>query len=280
MTTQDAPPPLRQVQLPPFHANVRRAIERDWRPFIDPSTPVFLRAYAFGFCAQAVPQVLGVVLSLVLPCRKGLTKFYLKRLDRRILVIVKHAAGRQGLGFFFGAGQGGAKFLEPRILFLLRWIHRRYARTRQTATSEDAKSETRVKVLATFTATLLSTWCAFALQTPSSILSKHSAASELPLVAYHDYRRQQDTSVVMEDPTIAFTGKRYSSPTLDFTLFLLVRAVDTSLRAAYSEYNLAKNRLARLVAEKGDVALFVLSAWRIMFVWFYKPWLLPPEYNQ
>lgn len=279
-SSEDALPRLEQVRLPSFHANLWRAIERDWAPFIDPSTPVFLRGYAFGFSAQAVPQLLGVVISLVLQCRRGLSRKYLKRLARRVAFIVRSAAGRHGLAFVFGASLGGSKFLEPRILLLLRWIRRRYTPTSENATANDGRSEPRTRILATYIATLISTWCAFSLQTPASHQGKHAAASDLPLVAFHDAQYSQHPPAATIDPTITFTGKRYDSPTLDFTLFLLVRAVDTSLRAAYSEYNLAKNKIARLVSDKGDVVLFVLSAWRIMFVWFYKPWLLPPEYNQ
>lgn len=284
MPSHDDDAPLtQQVQLPAFHANLWRAIERDWSPYIDPSTPVFLRGYLFGVCAQAVPQILGVLVSLVLQTRRGLSKAYLKRLVKRLAAIVRISASRRGLGFFFGAGLGGAKFLEPRILLLCRWIRRKCSKTDEGDNNDasNKQSERRSRILATFIATLVSTWCAFALQSPATSPGKHAAASNLPLVAFHDATKQQDASFTLPaDPTIAFVGKRYDSPTLDFTLFLLVRAVDTSLRALYFEYNLAKNKIARLAADKGDIVLFVLSAWRIMFVWFYKPWLLPPEYNQ
>lgn len=268
---------IEQVQLPSLHANLKQAIARDYGPYVDPSTPVFLRAYAFGFCAQAGPQLLGVVVSLVLQTRKGLSKLYLKRLARKIAAIFREAAGRRGLGLLFGASLGGAKYLEARLIPLLRWIKRK--RRPQDVTAPDEDQERRIKILATFLATVASTWFAFALQTPLSTSSKHSAASDLPLVALYDPVKQRDITIA-EDPTITFHDKRYSSPTLDFTLFLLVRAVDTSLRAVYTDTKLAKNKLAQLIAAKGDVVLFVLSAWRIMFVWFYKPWLLPPEYNE
>lgn len=274
-------PLLQQVQLPSFHANLRRAIERDWAPYIEPSTPVFLRAYAFGFCAQAGPQLLGVVISLVLQTRKGLSKVYLKRLARRVAVVFREAAGRRGLGLLFGGSLGGAKYLEARLIPLLRWLKRK--RSPQGPSESNTllveHQEHRIKVVATFIATVASTWCTFALQTPLNATHKHSAVSDLPLVAFHDSSKRLNLASV-EDPTFAFLGKRYNSPTLDFTLFLLVRAIDTSLRALYTETQLAKNRIARIVADKGDVVLFVLSAWRIMFVWFYKPWLLPPEYNE
>lgn len=266
-----------QVQLPSFHANLKRAIARDYGPYVDPSTPVFLRAYAFGFFAQAGPQLLGVVVSLVLQTRKGLSKLYLKRLARKIAAIFREAAGRRGLGLLFGASLGGAKYLEARLILLLRWLKRK--RRPETVNPPAEEQERRIKILATFIATVASTWFAFALQTPLSVTNKHSAASDLPLVALYDPVKQRDITIA-EDPTITFHGKRYNSPTLDFTLFLLVRALDTSLRALYTETRLAKNKLAQLIAAKGDVVLFVLSGWRIMFVWFYKPWLLPPEYNE
>lgn len=271
------PPRAEQVQLPSFHVNLKRAIERDYAGYLDPSTPVFLRAYAFGFCAQAGPQLLGVVVSLVLQTRKGLSKVYLKRLARRVAVIFREAAGRRSLGLLFGASLGGAKYLEARFIPLLRWLQGK-GRSQKDTTSEDSQ-ERRINLLATFLATTASTWFAFSLQTPLNIASKHSAASDLPLVSFHDNLNRRSLSIA-EDPTITFLEKRYNSPTLDFTLFLLVRAVDTALRALYSETNLAKNKVARLIADKGDVVLFVLSAWRIMFVWFYKPWLLPPGYNE
>jgi hypothetical protein len=72
----------------------------------------------------------------------------------------------------------------------------------------------------------------------------------------------------------------YESSTLDFTLFLLVRALDTSIRATYKKLKGESYTLIRALAEKGDVLLFWLSSWRIMWVWFYKPWLLPSTYNK
>jgi hypothetical protein len=48
----------------------------------------------------------------------------------------------------------------------------------------------------------------------------------------------------------------------------------------YTNAKLAKYKACRLLADKGDTLLFVASAWRIMWVWFYKPWLLPPSYDR
>lgn len=275
--------PVSQARLPALHRNVWRALQRDYGDWVDPSTPVFIRAACFGFCAETAPKVLRLLVAVLLRSRKGLTRAHVKRFAKELAHIVRQALSTKGLAFFFGAALGGSRWLSDRIIAFINWSQIRRNRLRgqdnKEIVSETEPIPYRTRILATFAGALISTWCTFELQTPSNPLQKHAAASDLPLVAFPDLASHNIVNPDF-DPTLVFTEQRYNSPTLDFTLFLLVRAADTALRAVYSESRLAKNKFANLIARKGDIALFVLSAWRIMFVWFYKPWLLPPEYDE
>ncbi|KAI8458596.1 hypothetical protein BY996DRAFT_6430184 [Phakopsora pachyrhizi] len=65
------------------------------------------------------------------------------------------------------------------------------------------------------------------------------------------------------------------SPTLDFTLFFLVRASDTLIRVIYDNY--APDYLYFLRGCSESI-LFQLCCWRIMWCWFYRPEKLPISY--
>lgn len=63
--------------------------------------------------------------------------------------------------------------------------------------------------------------------------------------------------------------------TSDLTLFILVRACDLLTRNAYRRYKVSKR-----VQELGDVGLFTISCFAIMFAWFFYPERLPPSYRK
>lgn len=73
------------------------------------------------------------------------------------------------------------------------------------------------------------------------------------------------------------------SPTLDLTLFVLVRGVDTLARLLYERAPPARGRAApllRFLASQGDTIVFWLASSKIMWAWFYRPHLLPPSYGK
>ncbi|KAH8922946.1 hypothetical protein BT69DRAFT_1297544 [Atractiella rhizophila] len=75
------------------------------------------------------------------------------------------------------------------------------------------------------------------------------------------------------------------SESLSLTLFSLVRALDTAFRILYRKLSALEafdsqrsQALLDEIAKLGDIFLFWISSWRIMWVWFYQPELLPPSY--
>ena len=252
--------------LPPFHRNLHNAIKTDYYDISHPSTRVFWRAYAFGYLAETVPSTLRLVVALALTYGKR------RRSTLQLARILRDAFGRRGLALFFGATLGGAAWLDVKLQRILSklWLRLQASKKgrHQLATRAhlDAKQRNAILVASTFLSTATASLLALGLQRPPRARKPSSAASALPLVKVG---------------SSASRGKaRYQSGTLDFTLFLLVRAMDTALRATYTNAKLARYRAFRLLADKGDALLFVASAWRIMWVWFYKPWLLPPTYDR
>ncbi|KAK6457581.1 uncharacterized protein RJT20DRAFT_125361 [Scheffersomyces xylosifermentans] len=65
---------------------------------------------------------------------------------------------------------------------------------------------------------------------------------------------------------------RYFS--LDLTLLLATRAMDTAISSSLAGYAPAS------LAKHGDAALFIASSSLIMFAWFYNPKSLPPAYSK
>ncbi|GAA5914806.1 hypothetical protein JCM8208_005709 [Rhodotorula glutinis] len=73
------------------------------------------------------------------------------------------------------------------------------------------------------------------------------------------------------------------SPTLDLTLFVLVRGVDTLARLVYERAPPARGRAApvlRFLADHCETLVFWAASSKIMHAWFYSPELLPPSYSK
>ncbi|GAA5834298.1 hypothetical protein JCM9279_004276 [Rhodotorula babjevae] len=73
------------------------------------------------------------------------------------------------------------------------------------------------------------------------------------------------------------------SPTLDLTLFVLVRGVDTLARLVYERAPPARGRAApllRFIADHCETLVFWAASSKIMHAWFYSPELLPPSYSK
>lgn len=260
----------RYPKLPPFHRNLYNAIKTDYYDVSTPSTRVFLRAYAFGCLAEVLPSTVRSAIALSIAhykSKKGiqsLIQAFLARCDN----ILRDALGRRGLAIFFGTTLGGAAWLDVRLQTILAKLWLRLRKNDNPSANVTLTSSTRDRIFAvsTFLSTAGTSLVAFGLQRSPRTRRPSSAASNLPLVRVGSSTQNART--------------RYQSATLDFTLFLLVRAMDTSLRALYKNADLARYRLIRFLANKGDALLFVASAWRVMWVWFYKPWLLPSSYDR
>lgn len=252
--------PYTQAELPPFHLNLLRAIRKDWLVESDLSTRVFLRAWIFGYCAQTIPASLRLLALTVLSSKQRSPSLFLRRLK----AILTRAGGRNGLALFFATGLGLSRWLDTLLYRILCTIRSRYS-----GELEDKNPYSRkISVILTSVATFCSTFLAFRLQHRSRAKGIPPLA-ELPLVTLPEGK-----------PGARALQASYESSTLDFTLFLLVRALDTSIRAAYTKLQGESYALVRALAQKGDMLLFWLSSWRIMWVWFYKPWLLPSTYNE
>lgn len=70
-----------------------------------------------------------------------------------------------------------------------------------------------------------------------------------------------------------------TSKRVDIMMTLLVRSIDCLVQDRLREMKQG-NRVERLLYAHHSTALFVLSAWEIMFAWFYHPTSLPRTYRQ
>lgn len=280
--TADDRKPEQQAELPAFHVNLLRAIRRDYWRDRHHSTSTFLRGAAFGYAIETLPALGRILFAAVIAARKrrltSVARFVLQRAYR---VLVDAAFQRRSLALFFGVGLGGASWLDGVILRALcrLWLRKKSRRLTAANNADDIAIELmdsshrhRIRLLSTFLSTSLSAACAFSLQARPS--SPKTPLSQLPLVSLGS-DSLPDNALALPVPA---HGKRYDSSTLDFTLFLLVRAADTAIRAVYA--NSKPNKLVNVLARIGDTSLFILASWRIMWVWFYKPWLLPPSYDR
>lgn len=278
-----------QPVVPPLYR-----VRRDWGPSepAHPSTAIFVRSYLFGYAGETLPALLRLVIVAVLALRRnakhGDLRTVLAAFRLKAYKTLKDAGGRSGLALFFGVTLGGSVWLDEllrRVLYrgLLRL--KRWRASKQTPPSSAlvATDRRRVEYLSTFVSTAFVAFMAFGLQSSSKAgRGGRTAASKLPLVAVGD-ESLGDASRATSTPSYiggALPRRRYESGTLDFTLFLLVRALDTLIRSVYTKAGLARYGLFAFLADKGDVMLFIAGAWRLMYAWFYKPWLLPPSYDR
>ena len=278
----------KQAGLPPIHINVSRAIKRDWLDKADPSTQVFVRAWCFGYFAETIPACVRLVLLLVSQSRSRNRRALLSSLPLRLKRIFVHGLSHRGLAFFFGVGLGGAKWLEKVLYKLLLRISlhtKAYQEHYLDALPDElieirSRKRRRLQILSTYISSFTASFIAFGLKKVSATNYQDSFGSNLPLVSFPKGSRANDYLTSRNPEEAMLQSKRYETPTLDLTLFLLVRAIDTAVRTMYIAFSGHQNRFVQLLAARGDNILFILSSWRIMWIWFYKPWLLPPSYDK
>ncbi|GAA5923218.1 uncharacterized protein JCM15063_003573 [Sporobolomyces koalae] len=284
---------------PPTHSRLPRvaacsSILRD----LDPATLPFLRAAALGYTAQTAPAIV-----------RALTKRKGKSAVQVLVQLLKAFKFKpRGLALAFGIAVGGAKYgerlLEPvvRRVYLAsrekaRSLREGKGKTKEIVLSqaeEVNKLETDHKIIATLT-----TACSATISSFLAILLLQSSPT---------YRRPSIPLAVSTDPKLDFSVSPYAvtttanqvrptgrmsrhspttsivqSPTLDLTLFVFVRAVDTLVRGTYLYTGATAGRFGpttTFLASNADTLTFSLSCFIIMSSWFYNPDALPPSYNR
>ena len=270
----------KQISVPPLHIGLVRAFQRDYLQNGQPSTQVFLRAYLFGYAAQTLPSLAKLIIATLVALYKGKRRSFEIADDftRVAIRILRSGLRSRGLALFFGTGLGGAVWLDQLLQRPLLQLAARYKQSRTLPTDVDAEKlseadRAKLRATSTFLSTFIASLAAICFHASQQRRDKPGPTSKLPLVT------AASTSIDGSDPLARFVSP-YQSSTLDFTLFLFVRAADTALRAAYAKVGPGNSAVVDFIANAGDTLLFVASSWRIMFMWFYQPDLLPPSYNR
>ncbi|GAA97726.1 uncharacterized protein L969DRAFT_20467 [Mixia osmundae IAM 14324] len=299
-----------QAAPPALVVNVAKALKRDYYENADPSTKPFIRAFLMGYAFSVGPALIKAVFALALPRNKELVAS--QRVIRFIKAALKSIArgiDPRGLAFVFGISFGGAKWLEKHIKPLVEStyyaVHGGQRRKLNGRTGTEPlpspglklalseldsgdpassstpaaavammRDEENMGLLTTLTASVLSSAFALTLLQSSPSYSANPRATLMPLPV-HDGDEQ-----ALSESTLAATARklpRRESPTLDLTLFMLVRGVDTLVRGIYVAHP-RWHRIFGGMAAQADTIVFWLSCWRIMFCWFYLPHRLPPSY--
>ncbi|KAL8283171.1 hypothetical protein RQP46_005949 [Phenoliferia psychrophenolica] len=233
----------------------------------DPSTAPFLRAAGLGFLAATVPSFVRILLGIILG-KKGGRDSILNVLKKLLAVVIKGLSPR-GLAVAGGISVGGAQWGESRVEPLVRKVLASlYAQSRRIRANgcaaveeegavgsprvqEPVPSEETVKRMATFVSGTIASLISITLLQSSPAYARPAFGSAPPDVSASPYPSFVDAPAptgpaFLKPPAI-------QSPTLDLTLFVLVRATDTVVRTIY-EYTgpssgrsgAVVNQLARL----------------------------------
>lgn len=254
----------------------------------DPSTEPFLRAFLLAYAASTLPNILRTVISLALGKKRNFSKAL-----RHIVDALVTALNPRGLAFSSGIAVGGAKWLEPRLEPLVRrqymqrveqWRGRGKGKEKIEGEGVDAlKDDKRVELLTTWASATLSSLLAITLLQSSPAYKRAPLQPVAEVVtASAVVATPTPYASVIPSPSPATTRATIvhisgaaqkkllvpQSPTLDLTLFLLVRATDSLVRGLHESSRWAKSpkgSLADLVATHGDTIVFWLSCYRIMW---------------
>ncbi|PLW32428.1 hypothetical protein PCASD_17534 [Puccinia coronata f. sp. avenae] len=263
---------------------------------------VFVRAYLIGYGIEVVPSFVKLcIVRLIAFTRCPVSTQDLLRLLNGILGLLLRGLRPTGLAMASGITIGGARLTEGlvrrQLQLLLRMLKTcciarklRQLVVRRTTTGSDLQSDlqqsalhvshlehTLVRVFSTFSAASLSSLVAITI-----LQSKHTNAlmAQDPLhptmTPYPTWTPSETSSPPSKHPTSSALNRvPPQSPTLDFTLFFTVRALDTLCRAIYDHFSPA---WLSFLSRCSDTLLFQLCCWRIMWCWFYAPWRLPMSY--
>lgn len=279
----------------------------------DPSTLPFLRAYLIGFVSSTIPQIIRIVVGYVTRARSVKSHASLTSALRQLFDALVHGASPYGLATAFGISVGGAKWGETRVEPAVRAVYHRIPskwrarlghkqvndgkvkRDRGTTgyliegedvlEQETARDEVIVKAVSTFVSGTLASLISIILlhNRPRNPKQKRSKQPKPEVeIGFSPY---PDIGPGPPKPTKRPSTRRRvtQSPTLDLTLFALVRATDVLVRGIYEWSAITKGRwgsVASVIGQNADTLLFGLSCWRIMHCWFYLPERLPASYNK
>ncbi|GAA5995011.1 uncharacterized protein JCM10292_004486 [Rhodotorula paludigena] len=273
-----------------------------WRaPSSHPSTEPFLRAVLLGWAAQSFPALVRVLLAA--STRRSPSS--LRQLGTRFLAALCKGLHPRGLGVAFGIAIGGARWAESlvepavRRAYLaavgktraLREGKGKARETEQSLADEQQRAvqdERNIRALATFASAALSSLAALLIlqsspsyRRPTRPTAALANGDDLDFLVT-PYTPSLPASAVDAPADARLDSRSKQSPTLDLTLFVLVRAADTLARAVYERAPPASGQsasLLRFLADQGDTIVFAFSSARIMHAWFYAPHLLPPSYS-
>lgn len=273
---------------------------------LDPATLPFLRAAALGYAAQVLPRLVKALTK-----RKGKTNL---QVLLQLLKALKFKT--RSLSLAFGIAVGGGKYGERLLEPILRRVYvevkeksrsMREGKGKQRELTEDEelqKLKTDHKIIQALT-----TACSATISSLLAIMLLQSSPSYrrplTPLAGSTDpkldfsvspYTVTTTAAQIRPSPTIASRSTLIESkpvrhgpssiaqsPTLDLTLFVFVRAVDTLVRGMYHHTGATYGRfgpLSTFFASNADTLTFSLSCFIIMKSWFYNPEALPPSYNR
>lgn len=252
---------------------------------LHPAVSPFLRAFALGYAADTFPSILKLLLSHFLRSsivpRSERWRVLLRKLGR----VCVSATGFRGVAFASALAIGGGKLLEGMMEPVVRSMYhavleRRRKGSKSSFEDKEQVHSKRIKVLATFFATALSSLLAISLLQSSPTYQRPRLAppeldtdltsNEIQLPYPYSSLTSSTPDDVLPPPIKSRRATNFlvqQSPTLDLTLFLLVRALDSAVRGIYEVSGVTSGRFgaaASFLAAQADAIVFTLSCWRIM----------------
>lgn len=268
VTRRRAPPPVERAGMAPLTRASPVIKFTQLVSALDPALLPALRAFLVGYACSTGPAVLKIVLGLVTR-KRGDVLGTLRTLGRALLA----GFSLESMGWSAAVSVGGAKWGESRVEPLVRaWYEASLARKRGrravknrkgglVAVTEEkehshrlargARHEANIAALSTMAASTVSSLLAITLLQASP-------------------RNRRPAPSPLNQSTSTFNSTNFvvaESPTLNLTMFLLVRALDSVVRGTFEATATKKGKTGQcmsLVASQADTLLFAAACWRIM----------------
>ncbi|MBW0506813.1 hypothetical protein O181_046528 [Austropuccinia psidii MF-1] len=267
---------------------------------INPNLLLFFRAYSIGYLIEVIPfAVKLIIIKFIKFYQSPSTNLFLNSFSailRGLLKLFLKALRPSGLGLASGIAIGGARLIETainhRLKIILRYLKKlsieKFHLKSQSKQSNLTKNlnqsnllhpsdhqNTFINVLSTFLAASISSLLAITL-----LQSKNHPYSYSDQDPLHPTTTPYPTLSIINQSLPSPSKSNHlklnsQSPTLDFTLFFTVRALDTLFRSIYHNYS---PKFLSFLSHCSDTLLFQLSCWRIMSCWFFNPERLPVSY--
>jgi hypothetical protein len=229
-------------RAPALPVNLYRAFVRDYlspTSSVHPSTPPFLRAFLLGYVVSVVPAIVRALVHIVRRRKDASTRARVSFLIGAVLKAVKAGFSVRSLGCVFGVAVGGAKWAEPFVRPLVSRAYLSYLKIKSRYEEQPLAAEaeaslptadrSRIDVLSTFVSASLSSLAAFVLLQSSPAYRPNSISSIVPVPVTADDAGQNNGN----GSGLVRRKRRYETHTLDLTLFVLVRAVDSIVRGTF-----------------------------------------------